>query len=141
MQTIKEKAEAMLQRSKVVILTSVNKEGYPRPVPISKIKSEGLSAIWMATGLNSEKTKDFLANPKAGLCFQEQGNSVALTGEVEIITDNALKKELWLDWFIQHFTEGPTDPNYVLVKFTPKHATYWIDGKFIHRKIENNCSE
>ncbi|WP_106828789.1 pyridoxamine 5'-phosphate oxidase family protein [Parabacteroides pacaensis] len=135
METLKEKAEAMLQGCEVVVLTSINKEGYPRPVPMSKIKSDGISVIWMATGLNSVKTKDFLANPKAGVCFQEQGNSVALTGEVEIITDNAIKKELWQDWFIEHFTEGATDPNYVLIKFVAQHATYWIDGKFIHRKM------
>lgn len=135
METLKEKAEAMLQRCEVVVLTSINKEGYPRPVPMSKINSDGISVIWMATGLNSVKTKDFLANPKAGVCFQEQGNSVALTGEVEIITDNAIKKELWQDWFIEHFTEGATDPNYVLIKFVAQHATYWIDGKFVHRKM------
>lgn len=136
METLKEKADAMLQRSEVVVLTSINKEGYPRPVPMSKIKSEGIAVIWMSTGLNSVKTKDFLANPKAGVCFQEQGNSVALTGEVEIITDNAIKKEMWQDWFIEHFTEGASDPNYVLIKFTAQHATYWIDGKFIHRKMK-----
>lgn len=135
METLKEKAEAMLQRCEVVVLTSINKEGYPRPVPMSKINSDGISVIWMATGLNSVKTKDFLANPKAGVCFQEQGNSVALTGEVEIITDNAIKKELWQDWFIEHFTEGATDPNYVLIKFVAQHATYWIEGKFVHRKM------
>lgn len=135
METLKEKAEAMLQRCKVVVLTSINKEGYPRPVPMSKIKSDGISVIWMSTGLNSVKTKDFLANPKAGLCFQEQGNSVALTGEVEVITDNTIKKEMWQDWFIEHFTEGASDPNYVLIKFVAKHATYWIDGKFVHRKM------
>ncbi len=82
-----------------------------------------------------EKTKDFAVNPKAGLCFQENGNSVALTGEVEVIEDEATKKEMWQDWFIEHFTEGPTDPNYVLLKFQGKHATIWIDGQFAHQDI------
>lgn len=135
MNTIKDQAIAMLQRCDTVVLASVNEVGYPRPVPMSKIKSEGLSTIWMATGRSSAKTKDFLANPKAGLCFQENGNSVALTGDVEIVTDNNTKKELWQEWFIAHFTEGPTDPEYVLVKFTALHATYWIGGEFIHSKI------
>ena len=35
--TMKEKATELLQRCEVVTLASVNKEGYPRPVPISKI--------------------------------------------------------------------------------------------------------
>ena len=69
--TMKEKAAELLQKCEIVVLSSVNKEGYPRPVPMSKIAAEGISAIWMSTGANSLKTIDFLSNPKAGLCFQE----------------------------------------------------------------------
>ena len=107
----------------------------PRPVPLSKIASEGISEIWMATGEHSVKTKDFRSNPKAGLCFYEQGNSVALTGEVEVVTDAGLKQKYWQDWFIAHFPKGPTDPEYVLLKFRSEHATFWIDGQFVHRNI------
>lgn len=135
METIKAKAAAMLQKCETVILTSVNKEGYPRPVPMSKIKSEDFFIVWVATGSNSLKTKDFSSNPKAGLCYQEGSNSVALTGDVEIIKDNAIKKELWQDWFIEHFPGGSDDPNYTILKFKGNHATFWIDGKFIHRKV------
>lgn len=49
MKLMKEKAEQLLQRCEVVVITSVNEEGYPRPVPMSKIKSEGYSVVWMAT--------------------------------------------------------------------------------------------
>lgn len=136
METIKEKAEALLENSEVVVLTSVNKEGYPRPVPMSKIKSEGLSVIWFATGRNSLKTKDFRLNPNGGVCFYEKGNSVALTGEVEIVTDKTMKETLWQDWFIEHFTKGATDPDYILLKFKPNHATLWIDGGFVHKKLK-----
>ena len=48
-------------------------------------------------------SKEFPANPKAGLCFQEKGNSVVLTGEVEIIEDAATKQEMWQEWFSAHF--------------------------------------
>lgn len=134
--TMKEKATELLQRCEVVVLASVNKEGYPRPVPMSKIATEGISTIWMSTGSDSWKTIDFHANPKAGLCFNEKGDSVVLTGEVEVVTDEQQKLALWQDWFIDHFPGGPTDPNYVLLKFTSNHATYWINGTFIHKKID-----
>ena len=45
--TMKEKAAELLQKCEVVTLASVNKEGYPRPVPMSKIAAEGISTIWM----------------------------------------------------------------------------------------------
>lgn len=132
MKTIQEEAACLLQRSEVVVLTSVNKEGYPRPVPMSKIQAEGLSTVWTATGKDSVKTADFALNPKAGLCFYEGGNSVALTGQVEIVTDQSLKEKYWQDWFIAHFPLGPSDPTYVLLKFNASEATFWIDGRFIH---------
>ena len=84
MESLKEKAKALLQQCEVVTLTSINKEGYPRPVPLSKIKTEGLTTIWFATGNSSAKTKDFRSNPKAGICFYKEGNSVAMTGEVTL---------------------------------------------------------
>lgn len=136
MKSMKEQATELLQQCEVVILTSVKKEGFPRPVPLSKIHTEGFTEIWMATGKNSVKVKDFSTNPKAGLCFSEKGNSIAMTGVVEIITDKEMKEKLWQDWFIAHFPKGPADPNYVLLKFKGDHATIWIDGKFSHRKIE-----
>ena len=134
--TMKEKATELLQRCEVVTLASVNKEGYPCPVPMSKILTEGISTIWMSIGADSLKTIDFLSNPKAGLCFQDKGDSVALTGKVEVVTDEKMKQELWQDWFINHFPGGPTDPGYVLLKFESNHATYWIEGIFIHKKLD-----
>ena len=135
MAAIKEKAIEILQRCGVVSLCSINEAGYPRPVPMAKVKTEGISTIWMSTGLDSWKTKDFLKNPKAGICYYEEGNSVALTGHVEVITDEKQKQEHWQDWFIAHFPKGATDPNYVLLKFQTNHATLYIDGEFIHRII------
>lgn len=136
MTTIKEKAITMLQNCSIVTLSSINEGGYPRPVPMAKVSADGISTIWISTGADSVKTKDFLSNPKAGICFYENGNSVALTGDIEVVTDDKQKQEYWQDWFINHFDKGPTDPNYVLLKFQSNHATFWIDGKFIHRKIK-----
>lgn len=59
---------------------------------MSKIATEGISTIWMSTGADSLKTIDFRKNPKAGLCFQDKGDSVALTGTVEVVTDEKMKR-------------------------------------------------
>lgn len=136
MVSLKEKAAALLQTCDVVVLASIHPEGCPRPVPMAKVKADGISTIWMATGQDAVKTRDFLLNPKAGICFYEKGNSVALTGEVEVVTDGTTKKELWQDWFIAHFPQGPADPNYVLLKFQSCQGTYWIDGEFLHEDFE-----
>lgn len=33
------------------------------------------------------------------------------------------------------FPKGPEDPEYILLKFRGNHATIWIDGQFVHRKV------
>lgn len=63
--TMKEKATELLQRCEVVVLASVNKEGYPRPVPMSKIAQREFHTIWCLPE-RTLKTIDFRKNPKAG---------------------------------------------------------------------------
>lgn len=95
METIKEKAAKLLQKCDTVVLASIDAEGRPRPVPIAKIATEGISTIWMSTGTSSQKTAEFRANPKAGLCFHADGSSVVLTGEVEVVEDMESKEKYW----------------------------------------------
>ena len=133
--TLAEKAVSLLAQCKEVTIASVNADGYPRPVPMSKIHTKSYNEIWMATGADSVKTTDFQKNKKAGVCYSAYGDSVALRGVVEIVTDDAIRKEMWQDWFIHHFPGGPSDPNYVLLRFVGSEATIWIDGEFAHEKI------
>lgn len=135
MKTLEQRAEEMLGRVETVVLASVTDEGFPRPVPMSRIASDGFATVWTATGADSEKTAHFRRNPQAGLCFSENGNSVVLTGRVEVVNDPAAKAAYWQEWFIEHFDRGPADPNYVLLKFNGESVTFWIDGEFVHRTI------
>ena len=59
-----------------------------------------------------------------------------MRGTVEIVTDDSIRKEMWQDWYINHFPGGPTDPNYVLLHFTGTDATLWINGEFVHHDIK-----
>ena len=135
MEEFKRKAELLLEQCDSVVLASVDENGYPRPVPMSKVKNEGITTIWFSTGTYSEKTKHFEVNPKAGVCFQKEINSVVMTRDIEVVTDKAEKDALWQDWFIQHFPGGKDDPTYCVLKFTAKRATYWLDFKFEHAEL------
>lgn len=123
-------AREVLDRCEEVTIASINEDGYPRPVPVSIMKTEDWNKIWMSTGASSIKTLEFMANPKAGLSYSSNGDSVVMRGFVEIVTDDSLRKEMWKDWMINHFPGGPTDPDYVLLKFTGIDATLWINNEF-----------
>lgn len=130
-----EKAAEVLARCEEVTLASVNSDGFPRPVPMSIMKTIGFNEVWMSTGADSEKTVEFRTNPKAGLCYSSNGDSVVMRGTVEIVTDDDLRKEMWVDWMGKHFPGGPTDPSYVLLRFVGTDVTYWINGEFVRQQI------
>ena len=74
------KAEEVLAHCEDVTIASVNTDGHPRPVPMAIMKAIGCNEVWMSTGADSVKTIEFLANPKAGLCYSTKGGSVAMRG-------------------------------------------------------------
>lgn len=126
------KAENLLDKCSHVVIASVNPLGFPRPVPMAKGLTRGCNEVWMATGADSVKVRDFKHNSKAGLCYDYEGASVCLRGNVEIVTDSQTRKDMWQDWYINHFQGGPTDPNYLLLHFVGEEATIWIDNEFAH---------
>ncbi|NBH93738.1 zinc ribbon domain-containing protein [Duncaniella muris] len=133
--SLTEKATHLLLQCKEVTLASVNVDGFPRPVPLDKIHSLGCNEVWVVTAADSEKVADFRLNPKAGLSYSFYGDSVALRGTVEIITDDVTRKRMWQKYFINYFPGGPADPNYVLIHFIGKEATIWINREFAHITI------
>ena len=122
--TLTEKATHLLAQCENVTIVSIDADGYPRPVQMSKIGAKSFHEVWMATSADSVKVNDFKANNKAGLCYDHYGDSVAMRG-----------KDMWQDWFFHHFPCGSSDPNYVLLHFIGKEATFWINGEFSHSNI------
>lgn len=57
------------------------------------------------------KVHDFRFSPKAGLCFSDDKNSVSLTGQVEIISDDTTRQRLWQEWLVGFFSGSPAAPN------------------------------
>ena len=43
MEELKRKAELLLEQCESVVLTSIDENGFPRPVPMSKVKTEGIT--------------------------------------------------------------------------------------------------
>ncbi|WP_432663983.1 pyridoxamine 5'-phosphate oxidase family protein [Wukongibacter baidiensis] len=121
------KAAKLMSEAETATLSSIDENGYPRAVEMSNAKTESLNVIYFSTGTDSRKVKHYKTNPKAGVSYN---NGISLIGEIEIVEDEEIKKELWQDWYIKHFPKGVTDPNYCVLRFTSKEAVIYIDEVF-----------
>lgn len=125
-------AEELLKKCHVCSVASVSESGFPRICMLAQLKSDGIKSLWFSTGASGTKVRHFKSNQKAGVTFYDGGDSVTLTGAMEIITDKKIKGEFWekcAGFLANHFS-GADDPEYVIIKFVASVATIYVNGEF-----------
>ena len=130
---IEDKANEIVKKCDVAMLTSINEKGYPRTCVLAIAKAEGFSDIYFITSKRSPingKATHFENNPKASVCYYLGGDSVTLIGNVEFIEDREVHKSIWSEQHRGFFKKGIDDPKFRLLKFHTIEATFWIEGKF-----------
>ena len=123
------KANAIIRTCDAAYLGVIDACGCPHVSTVSTIHPEGIFEAYFSTGVGANKTRRLLRDGRASVCYRSGGNNITLVGAAEIRTDQETKTAYWLDWFINHFPAGETDPNYCIIKFTAKRASLWIDGE------------
>jgi general stress protein 26 len=97
------KAANIINSNEEAYFSVVNSEGYPETATRSNIHPEGIKSCYFSTGAEGAMAVALKENSKTSVCFRQGGNNVTLLGVTKIITDLKVKKDLWLDWFIDHF--------------------------------------
>ena len=117
-----------IEGQRVAMLTLLEPPAGLSARPMTPIEMDSQGAIWIMT---SKKSLIDLIGPEGeavNLAFSDEGDStyVSIAGVGHLIDDKARKEELWSPmgrpWF-----DGPTDPDYTLLKVTPTRAEIW-DG-------------
>lgn len=129
---IVKKSEILLNQCKVCTVASVTQDGYPRICVLTPLKNDGIKELWFSTGASSNKVRHFKINDKAGVTFYDDGDSVTLTGKMEIERDKKIKDSLWRDSLAKHFPDGgKNDPEYCILHFKAEKATIYIQDEFV----------
>ncbi|MFW6128098.1 MAG: pyridoxamine 5'-phosphate oxidase family protein [Halobacteriota archaeon] len=89
-----------------------------------------------ATAKSSPKVQQIRENPKAcltiwkGTKLEEAFTQpyVIMDADVEVLDDEKTKNDFWNPMLENSFS-GPDDPEYVVLKFTPTYAEYWLGGQ------------
>jgi general stress protein 26 len=114
------------------VLALIDLDGHPTASTITVSKVDGIKWITFVTGMGSNKVKRINQCKWASVCFSSSDPSpsplynITLVGDIEVITDLKVKKEMWYDGCENHFS-GPEDPNYCVLKFTTKRYDLFIE--------------
>lgn len=110
------------------VLALIDEQGGPTASTVTPSKAEGIAWMTFCTGLQSNKAKRAALNGRAGVCFAGLDHNVTLTGRMEILSDEATKREMWYQGLQNHFS-GPDDPEYCVLRFTTERYNLLIDWK------------
>lgn len=128
----------LMKSSKAIYLTTIDSDGYPITRAMFNLRNieqfpefsdffDELGTafeIYISTNTSSSKTNHIKENPKVSVyyCEPEDFMGVMFGGDVEVIEDMELKREIWLDWWTKYYREGLEDPDYTLLRLKPKIA-------------------
>jgi len=120
--------EQIMSSVNTVYIAVLDDTGSPTVSAISNLRHAGVHKAWFATGLRSSKVQRLVRDNRASLCYCDGRNNITLVGTVQVLTEQALKDDLWVDWFIAHFPGGKTDPEYCILQFTTERLAAWVDN-------------
>lgn len=79
------------------------------------------------------RSKQFMKNPKASIYFYQRGRfryeAVMLTGTMEVLQEEKIKREIWRTGDTVYYKQGVTDPDYCVLKFTAVRGRYYTNFK------------
>ncbi len=108
------------------VLAQIDTDGYPTASTITASKAQGINWITFCTGLGGTRTTRIDRCSRASVCFNAEDYNITLVGTMEILTDPAIKKEMWYDGLKNHFL-GPDDPNYCVLRFKSERYNLLVD--------------
>ncbi len=90
-------------------------------------------STYIVTALSSAKIQQIKNNGTISLYYfcPKLMKSLSLFGAAEMVFDRELKNKLWQDEWKMYFSLGSEDPEYTILKFTPKVAKYSVGFQHI----------
>ena len=122
-----------IKKQKVAFIASVDKDGFPNmKAMFIPRKIEG-NCFYFTTNTSSMRSQQYMKNPKASIYFFNKGRfryeGIMLIGTMEVLQDEAIKKEIWCPGDTMFYKQGVTDPDYCVLKFTAVKGRHYCDLK------------
>lgn len=132
-----------IRKQKTAFVASVDEEGFPNlKAMFTPRKIEG-DCFYFSTNTSSMRAQQYMDNPKASIYFYHRGRfryeGIMLVGNMEVLQDLEIKKEIWQPGDTLYYPGGVTDPDYCVLKFTAFKGRQYCDLKtenFVMKDID-----
>ena len=134
---LKKQVIELITRTRYSKLITFGPDGAPHGRIMTNLPLGKGMVIWFATGLSTNKIKDIKKNPTVSVFVDDPDDQTyaSIVGKAEIVNDNRMLNKFWQEPFGFFFPGGPSDPDYCLLKITPKKVEYLNPGPRFHQKL------
>ena len=110
------------------VLAQIDAEGFPTAATISPAKIDGIRRVHFCAGIGSNWVRRNAQCDRASLCFnsEKEGYNITLIGTIEVMTDLAVKREMWFDG-MGHYFCGPEDPSLCVLQFSTQRYSLMLN--------------
>ena len=131
----------LMKEAPVAYLTTIDRDGYPQTRAMLNLRNSenypGLCEIFsghtidlrtlFTTNTSSDKVKHIQENQKVSVyyCLPEQWRSLMMGGNIEVVKDKALKRDIWQKSWTMYYPGGAEDPDYAILSLEPYTAKYY----------------
>jgi general stress protein 26 len=134
-------------------LTTIDSEGFPHTTAMLNLRcakeypslvelheqSDNAFTVYMSTSTQSPKMARMEGNAKVSVYFCDPAKIIGfmLGGEIEIVTDPALKKRIWQKGWTMYYPNGPEGPEYGVIRLAPRVVKGWCRNQPFEIQVQS----
>ena len=130
-----------IQKQKTSFISSVDEDGFTNIKAMFAPRKIDGNFFYFTTNTSSMRSQQFMNNPKASIYFYNRGRfkyeGIMLTGTMEVLQDDDIKREIWRTGDTIYYKQGVTDPDYCVLKFTAIKGRHYCDLKTESFQVED----
>ena len=118
-------AHETIRHAKFPMLATVDETGQPRVRPVSPVRVDGFT-VYVANLRRYGKTRELAVNPRCELCYlDERHDQVRITGEAEVVHDEATLHAIWeSNPLLRKYLGTPDNPELIIYRIRPKRVRF-----------------
>jgi general stress protein 26 len=133
----------LMEIVEVVYVATIDSDGFPQTRAMMNLRNKkqyGALAkvfeeqredflVYLTTSASSAKVQQIKANSVASVyyCNPSQIHGLMLGGNMEVVTDEEIKRQIWQDGWEIYYPGGVDGPEYTILQLLPAFAKGWSE--------------